>query len=41
MYNAIEVFTQENTVVMHEAIQKCIHIFASVLSIYTIKTTFK
>jgi hypothetical protein len=33
--------TQENTVVTHKAIQKYIHIYASILSTYAIYTTFK
>jgi hypothetical protein len=33
--------TQENTVVTHEAIQKYIHIYTSILSNYAICTTFK
>jgi hypothetical protein len=41
MYSTTEVFTQENTVVTHEAIQKYIHIYTSILSTYAIYTTFK
>jgi hypothetical protein len=44
MYSATAVFTQktlEKTVVTHEAIQKYIHIYTSILSTYAICTTFK
>jgi hypothetical protein len=34
-------FSQENTVVTHEAIQKYIHIYTSILSTYDIYTMFK
>jgi hypothetical protein len=33
--------TQQNTVVAHEAVQKYIHIYTSILSSYAIYTTFK
>jgi hypothetical protein len=41
MYSTTEVSTQENTVVTHEAIQKYIYIYTSILSTYAICTTFK
>jgi hypothetical protein len=41
MYSTTEVFTQENTVVTHEAIKKYVHIDTSILSTYAIYTTFK
>jgi hypothetical protein len=41
MYSTTEVFTQENAGVTHEAIQKYIHTYTSVLLTYAIYTTFK
>jgi hypothetical protein len=43
MYSTTEVFTEENTVVTHEANEKYVHIYTSILSTYAIYsyTTFK
>jgi hypothetical protein len=41
MYSTTEVFTQENTVVTHEAIQKYINVHTAILLTYAIYTTFK
>jgi hypothetical protein len=42
MYSTTEVFTQEKTVITHEAIKKCIliYIHTSVLPTYAICTSF-
>jgi predicted LPLAT superfamily acyltransferase len=44
MYSTTEIFTQETPrkqVVTHEAVQKYIHIYTSILSTYAIYSTFK
>jgi hypothetical protein len=41
MYSTTEVSTQERTVVTHDAIQKYIYIYTSILSTCAIYTTFK
>jgi hypothetical protein len=41
VYSTTEISNQENTVVTHEAIQKYIHKYTSILSTYATYTNFK